>query len=335
MTMSYMANIKDKTYFPKFKGLKLYNKDSLKLYFYTINFSKDEEALCKLEMKSLFKRSLKNKCFFSNHYVNPSRSPFIKQCLFVSFIGDSLDSIINQVVSDKLHYENFKVSYILGQDNQVGFHEKRKIENLVGLNILGEAEMNNPDVLLGISNVGNRWIFGINEPNDNNWQLHNKKPYSYSNALNVRVSRAIVNIAVGNNLKTKVVDPCCGIGTVIVEALSLGIYIKGFEINPSIAYKAKKILEYFDYEDVITNANMTTIEDKFDVAIIDLPYGLFSPTTLEEQLTIINSSRRIADKIVILTFEDMDKHLLSSGFKIIEKCDISKGQFKRYLTICV
>ena len=79
---------------------------------------------------------------------------------------------------------------------------------------------------------------------------------------------------------------------------------------------------------------MNTITDKFDAAIIDLPYGLFSSTTLKEQVDIINSARRISNRLVILTFEDMDKHLLSSGFNIVDRCDVSKGKFKRFVTIC-
>ena len=112
------------------------------------------------------------------------------------------------------------------------------------------------------------------ESNESDWLSHNKKPFSYCNALKVNVSRALVNIAVGNNLTTRVIDPCCGIGTVLIEALSLGIDIKGYELNPYIGENAKRNLEYFGYEDIVTIDNMINIQDKFDVAIVDLPYGL-------------------------------------------------------------
>lgn len=306
----------------------------IKPHFYVINFAADEESLCKMEMKCLFNKVPKQKHFFSYHYIDPSRSPFIKQCISIMYTGNSLEDIINQLVIDKVSLEKFKVSYINYGDETLGYKERRKIEYEIGQNINGEAELKNPELLLGVTKVNEKWILGEYKRNEPEWIIHNRKPYSYSNAITSRAARAIVNIAVCNDLKCTVVDPCCGIGTVVMEALSLGINIKGFELNPLIAENAKTNLKYFDYKDVITNGNMHDIEDKFQVSIIDLPYGLFSATTLKEQVDIMKTARRISDKMIIITFENMDKHILSSGFNIVDRCHISKGKFKRYIAIC-
>ena len=172
------------------------------------------------------------------------------------------------------------------------------------------------------------------ERNDYEWHLHDNKPYSYSNSLSIRVARALVNIAVKNNLECKLIDPCCGVGTVVIEALSMGINVKGYEINKSIAENAQRNLEFFGYENVITSGDMHTIEEKYDVAIIDMPYGLFTATTLEKQIALMKTARRITNKLVIVTFEDMDTHIIEAGFNIVNKCYVSKGKFKRYINIC-
>lgn len=306
----------------------------IKPYFYMINYSRDEKNLCKMEMKCLFNKIPKTKYFFSYHYVKPSRSPFIKQCISIIYTGNTLEDILRQITDDKLSYEKFKVSYINYEEENLHHDERRKIEYSIGMKIKGEAEMRYPEILLGITRLHGKWIFGEYELNELSSNFHNKKPYSYSNALGVRVARSLVNIAVSNNLKYNVIDPCCGIGTVVIEALSQGINIKGYEINPMIAANAKKNLQYFEYENVITTGDMHDIKDKFDVSIVDIPYGLFSPTTLKEQVDIIKTARRISDKMVIITFEDMDAHILQCGFHIIDRCDVSKGKFKRYITIC-
>ena len=314
--------------------LKIYTKGKLKLYLYTINYTADEASLCRMEMKCLFRKVPKMKHFFSYHYVDPSRSPFIKQCISVLYTGISTDDITCKITNDNLLYEKYKVCYFDHDNETIGFREKRKIEYSIGFNILGEAEMDHPEVLLGIINLNGRWILGEAKLNSSIWKSHIKKPYSYSNALSSRVSRALVNIAVCNNLKCKVVDPCSGIGTVVIEALSMGIDIKGYEINPLIAENSKINLNFLGYEDVITAGNMHLITDKFDVAIVDLPYGLFSSSTLKEQVDIMKTSRRIAKIMIIITFENMDQHILSSGFHILDRCHVSKGKFKRYITIC-
>jgi tRNA (guanine10-N2)-dimethyltransferase len=303
-------------------------------YLYTTNYSKDEESLCRMEMKCLFSRTLDGKHLISDIYVDPSRSPFIKKCISIMYIGETVQEIVDQIVINKLTSINYKVAYINATDETIGFREGRSIEFEIGFNILGEAEMKNPSIIFGITKIANKWVFGECESNDSEWLLRNVKPFSYSNALKVNVSRALVNIAVGNNMGCSVVDPCCGIGTVIIEAISMQINIKGYELNPYIAENAKANLRYFGFEDVITIGDMHDIEQKFDVAIVDLPYGIFTKISTEEQLAIISTARRIADRMVIITFEDMAQQISSFGFQIDDRCTVSKGTFERHIFIC-
>jgi len=305
-----------------------------KNYLYTTNYSKDEESLCKMEIKSLFNKILDEKHLFSDIYVDPSRSPFIKKCISIMYTGETMDQVVNRIDMDKLTSANYKVEYINATGENIGFHEKRSIEFKIGFSILGEAEMKNPAIIFGITKISNKWIFGECESNPSDWLLRNKKPFSYSNALKVNVCRALVNIAVGNKLNCRVVDPCCGIGTVLIEAISMQINIKGYEINPYIGKNAKTNLRYFGYEDVITIGDMNDIQDKFDVAIVDLPYGIFTQITPGQQLAIISSTRKIADRMVIITFDDMEEQITSVGFHIQDRCTVSKGTFKRHIFIC-
>lgn len=305
-----------------------------KKYLYTTNYSIDEESLCKMEIKCLFNKLLDEKHIFSDIYVDPSRSPFIKKCISIMYTGETMKQIIDQIVKDELTSINYKVVYINATGETIGFHEGRKIEFEIGFNILGEAELKNPEIIFGITKVANKWVFGECESNTNDWVFHNKKPFSYSNALKVTVCRALVNIAVGNNLNCSVIDPCCGIGTVLIEAISMRIKIKGYEINPLIGKNAKTNLRYFGYEDVITICDINDTQDKFNVAIVDLPYGIFTQITTVEQLAIMKSTRRIADRMVIITFEDMAQQITSSGFHIDDRCTVSKGTFKRHIFIC-
>ncbi len=304
------------------------------MYLYTTNYSKDEESLCKMEIKCLFDKHLNDKHLFSDIYVDPSRSPFIKKCISIMYTGQTIRQVIDQIIMNKLTSENYKVAYINATDEVIGFHEGRSIEFEIGFSILGEAEMKNPEIIFGITKIGDKWIFGECESNTSDWLFHNKKPFSYSNALKVNVCRALVNIAVGNNLTCRVVDPCCGIGTVLIEAISMGIVIKGYEINPFIGKNAKTNLRYFGYEDVITIGDMNDIQNKFNVAIVDLPYGIFTQITPQEQLAIMESTRRIAERMVIITFDEMEKQITSVGFHIDDRCTVSKGTFKRHIYIC-
>jgi tRNA (guanine10-N2)-dimethyltransferase len=53
----------------------------------------------------------------------------------------------------------------------------------IGLVINGQSEMHSPEVLLGITKVEGKWIFGIYEKNDYEWHIHYRKPNSYKKTL--------------------------------------------------------------------------------------------------------------------------------------------------------
>jgi tRNA G10 N-methylase Trm11 len=313
---------------------KVKSHENNKEYIYFIKYPVFEEELCKLEMKSIFDKIPSEKYLFSNSYINISRSPFIKEMISIIYKEDSLEQILNNIIEDKLAYDDFKVCYIKLENGDIEYKERLNSLNKIGFVITGEPEMHNPKITLGITKVYGKWIFGKYEKNDYKWHIHDKKPYSYSNSLSLRVARALVNISVKNNLECKMIDPCCGVGTVVIEALSMGINTVGYELNKSIAENAQRNLEFFGYENVITHGDMNSIKEEYDVSIIDLPYGVFTPTTIEEQTSIIKSARRISRKLVIVTFENMDKVIIAAGFNIVDRSYVCKGKFKRYITIC-
>ena len=304
-------------------------------YFYFINCSEMEKELCNMEMRSIFGKEIKEKYLFSEKNFDPSRSPFIKLQIKSIYIEKNLEDIINKIEEDKISYDDFKVNYIKSEDGDVPYEERLKAVREIGFVIIGFSDIHNPKIELAITKVKDKWIFGELIKNNYKWQRHNDKPHSYSNAVPLRMARALVNIAVGDNRDLTLVDPCCGVGTVVIEALDLGINVKGYEISKPIACNARNNIEFLGYNrEIITSGDMHNINEVFDVAIVDIPYGLFSPVTLKEQVDIINTSRRIARKLVIITFEDMDNLITSAGFKIVEQFYMTKGNMMRQISIC-
>lgn len=306
-------------------------------YIYLINYPEEESALCSLELKALFSEeiNLKNKLFISNIYYNLSVSPFLKEGIDVLFEEDSLEGIINKLISSPIKAKDYKVIYLKTYDKTIPYNEKLDSVKCIGELIDGRFNIHNPKEVFAITFVDNRWYFGRYLKNDFDWHIHERKPNNYSNSINIRTARALINIAIKDNRSLTLVDPCCGVGTVIIEALSLGIDVHGYDINKSIVSKARRNLEFFGYEkQIIEYCDINNLEKKYDVAIIDLPYNLFTPITREEQISIITSSYKICNRLILLTFEDMESDVLKAGFNIVDKCTIPKGKFIRRLLVC-
>ena len=305
-------------------------------FLYFINYQDNERELCKMEMRCLFNREINEKYFFSDIDINVSKSPFIKSKIKIIYSDESLDRIVIKIKEDNLSYDDFKVSYVKSEQGDVQYEDRLEATRKIGFVVNGYPDMHKPRNPLAVTKINGLWIFGEYERNDFKWQKHNDKPYSYSNALGLRMARALVNIAMKDNEEGTLIDPCCGVGTVVIEALDLGIKVKGCEISKQMAYNARENVEFLGYlRDTIVCYDMHKIKDKYDSAIIDIPYGLFSPVTLEEQKAIIHTARNICEKMVIVTFEDMEKFIVEAGFSVIDKCVVPKGNFKRHILVCV
>lgn len=305
-------------------------------FLYFINYQDNERELCKMEMRCLFNREINEKYFFSDIDISVSRSPFIKSKIKIIYSDESLDRIVIKIKEDNLSYDDFKVSYVKSEQGDVQYEDRLEATRKIGFVVNGYPDMHKPRNPLAVTKINGLWIFGEYERNDFKWQKHNDKPYSYSNALGLRMARALVNIAMKDNEEGTLIDPCCGVGTVVIEALDLGIKVKGCEISKQMAYNARENVEFLGYlRDTIVCYDMHKIKDKYDSAIIDIPYGLFSPVTLEEQKAIIHTARNICEKMVIVTFEDMEKFIVEAGFSVIDKCVVPKGNFKRHILVCV
>jgi tRNA G10 N-methylase Trm11 len=308
-------------------------------YIYTYAYAEDERSLCALEMRSLFGEVSQSNVLESFVKIDPSRSPFIKERITVLYEVESLEDLFIQVETLQLSGATFKVTYVKnsGQANseQEGFENRRAIERELGLHINGQADLRHPDRLFGVMNIDGSWVFGEYVKSESVWFRHQKKPNGYSTALNTRVARAVVNIAIPNPNGIKSIDPCCGIGTVLVEARSMGIDIVGSDRNQLILPGARENMIHFGLNGEIHLADIRDITNHYDVAIIDLPYNLCSVITPDEQLEMLQSARRIADKVVVVTVEPVDEILLKAGFSIIDRAVAKKGLFIREVIVCI
>ncbi|GGD90512.1 methyltransferase [Paenibacillus nasutitermitis] len=305
---------------------------------YTYACREDELSLCQMELRALFGAEAPASLFKTDIRIDVSRSPFIKERIDVLYHGDKLADIYEQVEQLDLAGATFKAIFVKTNDlapaDKVEYAERRMIEREIGMHIEGEADISHPDLLFGIVALGGRWYFGPYHKNTAVWLHHMKKPRSYSIALSTRVARAAVNIAVPRPEGIRAIDPCCGIGTVLVEALSMGIDMVGRDINHFIARGARENIAYFKLEGVVTRGDIADITETYDAAIIDLPYNLYSKITPEEQFSLLVHARRIAARVVVVSIEAVDEMIENAGFTIVDRCIAKKGLFSRHLLLC-
>ncbi|WP_132006576.1 TRM11 family SAM-dependent methyltransferase [Mesobacillus foraminis] len=307
-------------------------------YIYTYSCAEEELSLCRLERRCMFGIDTELNAIEAPLKIEPSRSPFIKERIEVLCTGDTLEALINKIRELPEMDGTFKVLVINHngdpKSDRVDFKERRGIERKIGQLVPGQPDLHDPEILLGIIQVNGKWFFGPCVESRSIWFLHQQKPHQYSTALSTRVARAAVNIAVPHLGEQKVIDPCCGIGTVLVEALSMGIHIIGSDNNPLVMKGARENIAHFGHEGEVLLRDIREINGRYDVAIIDMPYNLCSVISAEEKREMLQSARGFAKKAVIITVEPMDEIIIAAGFTVVDRGEVFKGKFKREILVC-
>jgi len=148
-------------------------------------------------------------------------------------------------------------------------------------NSLHNAKVNleNPKTLIQLFLINGRAYCGLLLfQNNENFELRKShlRPFPHPSSLHPKAARALVNIT-GIKEAQALLDPFCGTGGFLIEAGLMGIKTIGYDINKVMAKGCIENLKYFKIRNCkVKIKNSLHINDKFDFAVTDLPYGLNS-----------------------------------------------------------
>lgn len=307
-------------------------------FLYSFAWRKDEYELSRLEMRTFFNFHVESNVLLSERKIEPSRSPFMRLRLDILCEAATIEALVEYASTIELEDKTFKISCLNNKEDAIEPKIARPIRNeymkKVGLAIPAEPDLDEPDVEFGLVVYEDTFYFGKLVYGESVWLKHMQKPEMYSTALSTRDARALVNIAAPFPEGLRIIDPCCGIGTVLVEAMSMGIPIEGRDINKRVVWGSEINLRHFGYEPNVQIGPIEEASDGYDVAIIDMPYNLFTHASSDLQQSIITHARRIAKKVVIVTIEPMDDKIANARLTIMDRAIVQKGNFKREMVVC-
>lgn len=307
------------------------------MFIYNYACHDDEQPLCRLELRILFGVEPAPGFVCSERDYSADRSPFFKKKLTVlrqSRPGDSLEAFAASLSDIELEGCTFKI-VCAAADRCFTYDEQRAIERTVGAQIRGKADMRTPQRVFGIAKHRDSWLFGPHEESEPVWLRHQHKPRQYSTALNTRTARAVASMAaaVTGLARPRIIDPCCGIGTVLLEALSMGYPAAGADRNPLAVTGARENLAAFGYPDVVTLGDIRRLSGTYDAVIVDLPYNRCSVLPEEERYEMLGAARRLAGHAVIIATEPIGPELERAGFRIADSCELPKGAMVRHFFV--
>jgi tRNA (guanine10-N2)-dimethyltransferase len=306
-------------------------------YIYSFNCDITERELCKLESRSIFNKEEKNKLLFSDIKVEPSSSAFIKNRLELISCSNDYSSLLNAIKKESIRVEGFKIEYLVFDGDTTEYADRLNKLRDIGYRIEGKPDYYSPTTTYALCCYKGIWYFGVLIKNDIAWHKHKQKPCSFSNSIGVNIAKALVNIAAKANKEKKLLDACCGVGTIMLEACFAGNNIEGCDINEKTCKNARENLSHFNYTANIYHSDIKDINKRYEAAIIDLPYNLFTIATDNDISHIIESTAEITDRLVIVSTSDITNLISNTGFRISDYCSVSKsrkGNFSRKIWVC-
>ena len=306
-------------------------------YIYFFNYDNNESELCKLESKCLFDQEEKNKLLFTDIKIDPSCSAFIKKRLDIIAFSEDYSVLIDEIKKMKISCEGFKVEYIVLDTDTSEYAVRLQKLRDIGYSIEGIPDYYNPKKIYAICFEQGMWYFGVLIKNNLVWHAHKHKPHAYSSAISMSIAKALVNIAAKGNSETKLIDACCGVGTVLLEACFAGYHIEGCDINEKICNDARENLSHFHYHVHVVCSDIKDISKHYDATIVDLPYNKFSFSNESIIMHIISSAAKISPRLVIVSCDDISTMIAGLGLKLTDHCEVKKRRnesFSRKIWVC-
>jgi predicted RNA methylase len=169
----------------------------------------------------------------------------------------------------------------------------------------------------------------IAEPNRTYLQ-HDKKPHRTSSSLPSRLARALVNL-LPLTART-ILDPCCGSGSIPLEASAVGMSVLCGDSNGKMVDMANNNLQHFGYDYPVEQRDARAWTQPVDAVVTDLPYGRHSLLTEYVMLRIFKQMAQIASIGVYVACENLSTQMLASGYAHVDVFEVPKAKgFARYV----
>ncbi len=184
--------------------------------------------------------------------------------------------------------------------------------------------------LLLVAQRGTFWIGEILTEATQSYTPHLKKPCHVSVSLEARIARALVNLVVPP--AATLIDPCCGTGSILLEAAALGLTAYGADRNPKMAHMAQRNLLHFGYPPRVVCADARVWAQTADALVTDVPYGRQLESAEADLPAILANGVRLALLAVYVAGSDITPQLAAAGYNDVEVWRLVKPNgFTRYV----
>jgi len=227
----------------------------------------------------------------------------------------TLDDLAAAVAADPPRGDDFRVDFTrLGGDEVV-----KRLDAIVAVaNVLPDyPNLDQPQHVYQLVQRHDGFWFGeVVVECEHGYAPHRERPYRTSGSMPPRLARALVNIVAPP--ARSIVDPCCGTGTIILEALALGLEARAGDVNPRMVGMTRENAAHFGHTIEPREGDAVSWDVEADAVVTNLPYGHNLEAHEGNLRGILDAGRRMAPVGVYVTPHDLTPMLRDAGYTHVE-----------------
>ena len=249
------------------------------------------------------------------------QSAYLRTGLRLLAQGPTLEDLLAAVAKADFEAEDFRIDFLsLSGQNRLRPH--RSIVALADV-IPFYPNLSDPQHrFLLVERQQSLWFGQVLSECQYSFQQHAAKPYSTSTSLSSQLARALVNLVIPQ--ARSLLDPCCGTGSILLEAHLLGLQTYGADQNRRTAWMARQNLAHFAYDGVVDHVAIQDCQRKVDALVTDLPYGRLLKADESATRSILDHGRKLAPLVVYVAGYNITDWLTAAGYEEIEVFPVSK-----------
>lgn len=296
-------------------------------YFYLLTGSPDERELAALELWVLAGVEAADACAEGAVAADVTGAAYTRFCAETLATGTNLAELVAATEAASLAFDQFRIEvYRPAPKAPEG---RTEIARRVADALLGRPNLSFPQVRLAVVAQAGAWRLGrIVSVSRQDWRQW-RPPVNFSAALPAQMARALVNLvaAPGDTL----LDPCCGMGTVVAQAAQRGVRAVGVEISKKLAGRAAAALRAGGWRGLIVAGDGRCLVGRFEAAVVDLPYGRTSNVAPGLYQDLLGNVARLARRVVVVAARPLEETLEAVGLRLVRRAGAQSGRLTRHV----
>ncbi|HID57204.1 TPA: methyltransferase domain-containing protein [Candidatus Poribacteria bacterium] len=260
-----------------------------------------------------------------------SRSAFINFGAEMIFKGGDLEELKEYLSTVGISADGFAIKV-----ERLGAHPGMGSPQMAGMIadlISGRPNLSRPKVRFLLAMEEDQVLFGkIFSEASRAWVKLSRKPHTTSSSIPHRLARAMINLS-GLKPPARLIDPCCGAGTILLEGAEMGYEVTGYDLNYKMIKASLKNLAHFGLSGKVIQADAREIEGEFDLLVTDLPYGINMKATEGLYRELLGNFVNLAPISIIAVARDISGMLKEAGYRSIRLLPAPKHSMTRYIFI--